>query len=859
MPLARGTRLGPYEVLAPLGAGGMGEVWRAHDTKLARDVALKVLPDHLSDDPKALARFENEAKAVAALSHPHILAIHDFGRIDGVSFVVTELLEGETLRAALLRGPLSLRKVLDVASQLADALAAAHEKEIVHRDVKPENVILTKDGRAKLLDFGLARHDAAFRSSDDTHSPTVSRNTDPGTILGTVSYMSPEQAQGHPAGYRSDQFSLGVVLYEMLAGKRPFHGPSSAETLAAIIRAEPEPFGATVPAPVRWILDRLLAKDPADRYDSTRDLARELANVRTHVSEATTLAENGAGRFTGSRRLRVAAAALAVATGAGVAGALVGRLASEKPAPSFQRLTFRRGHVTGARFAPGGEGVVYSAAWDGAPSRVFAVDLDSRESRPAALPGARLLAVSATGELALGLGDGLRCFVSARAASPLAVVPLSGGTPRPVEQDVLFADWSADGTAMATVRRAGRLWHLEYPAGKVLARSPALMTDVRVSPRGDAVAFLEHPFGGDVNGHVVVVDRSGAQRLTRTYHYAAGLAWSAAGDEVWFTASVMGERKKLRAVTLAGRERVVYGDTGALVLHDVARDGRVLLAREDFRRRIFFRDVGSGEAREVSWQDRPRLFDLTADGRRFAFWESGEGASRGATRFYLRETSGEAPVRLETGGRGLIFSPDGRWVVTTTSGSEAATAHVYPVEGGRVRTVELRGFRTCLAGLMPDAKGLWVGDVTEGRPQRTWLLAGESSPARPVTPEGVAARYPWVTRDGTAVVGSSGPSLALYPVAGGEPVPLLGVGAGERLAGWGPSADSVYAHDPTDIPTTVYRVDLATGARSTVYRVGPTDLAGVRNVEVFVTPDGLRYAFEVHEVQQEIHVANGLR
>ncbi len=231
MPLAPGTRLGPYEVLAPLGAGGMGEVWRARDTKLARDVALKVLPDHLADDPKALARFENEAKAVAALSHPHILAIHDFGRIDGVSFVVTELLEGETLRAALLRGPLPLRKALDVAAQLADALAAAHEKEIVHRDVKPENVILTKDGRAKLLDFGLAHHDTAFRSGDDTHSPTVSRNTDPGTILGTVAYMSPEQAQGHPAGYRSDQFSLGVVLYEMLSGKRPFHG--------AVLRRDP--------------------------------------------------------------------------------------------------------------------------------------------------------------------------------------------------------------------------------------------------------------------------------------------------------------------------------------------------------------------------------------------------------------------------------------------------------------------------------------------------------------------------------------------------------------------------------------------------------------------------------------------
>ncbi len=334
----------------------MGEVWRARDTKLARDVALKVLPDHLSDDPKALARLENEAKAVAALSHPHILAIRHFGRIDGISFVVTELLEGETLRAALLRGPLPLRKALDVAAQLADALAAAHEKEIVHRDVEPENVILTKDGRAKLLDFGLAHQDTAFRSSDDTHSPTVPRNTDPGTILGTVSSMSPEQAQGHPAGFRSGQFSLGVVLHEMLSGKRPFHGPSPVETLAEIIRAAPEPLGAVAPSaptPVRWIVDRLLAKDPADRYDSTRDLARDLATCRQHLSEATTSSPSAVpalGAVAHGRRsvwLPVASLALACALSAGYwLGGVRSRPKPEPPSRSETRsadLGGRRG------------------------------------------------------------------------------------------------------------------------------------------------------------------------------------------------------------------------------------------------------------------------------------------------------------------------------------------------------------------------------------------------------------------------------------------------------------------------------------------------------------------------------------
>ena len=235
-----GTRLGPYEILSPLGAGGMGEVWRARDTRLGRDVAVKVLPDDVATDPRALARFESEARAVAALSHPNILALVDVGKEGAVSFVVMELLEGETLREALAKGPLPLRKALDVALQVAEGLAAAHGKGIVHRDVKPENVFVTKDGRAKLLDFGIARQRSPA-GRDETQSPTVDKLTSEGAVVGTVAYMSPEQARGETVDFRSDQFSLGVVLYEMLTGKRPFGGASAAETIAAIIRDEPEP------------------------------------------------------------------------------------------------------------------------------------------------------------------------------------------------------------------------------------------------------------------------------------------------------------------------------------------------------------------------------------------------------------------------------------------------------------------------------------------------------------------------------------------------------------------------------------------------------------------------------------------
>ncbi|MGE5277191.1 MAG: serine/threonine-protein kinase, partial [Acidobacteriota bacterium] len=377
MSLSPGSRLGPYEILAPLGAGGMGEVYRARDARLGRDVAIKVLPEELSADSGRLKRFEKEARAASVLNHPNIVTIHEIGRTDETFFIVMELVSGKTLRELVAPGPLPTRRVLSIGAETAEGLAKAHAAGIVHRDLKPENLMVTEDGHVKILDFGLAKLTQAETTAqgEATHAPTVSRGTEPGVVMGTVGYMSPEQASGLPLDYRSDQFSFGSVLYELTTGRPAFEKRTRPETLAAIIREEPEPIvslAPKTPAPLRWIVERCLAKEPRERYASTEDLARDLDHLKNHVSEATGAVEAVAAQPS-RRGRRLAPAILAAGLLAAVAiGFLAGRQAAPRPStPSFQKLTFRRGEIGEARFAPDGQTVVYNAAWDGNPTELF--------------------------------------------------------------------------------------------------------------------------------------------------------------------------------------------------------------------------------------------------------------------------------------------------------------------------------------------------------------------------------------------------------------------------------------------------------------------------------------------------------
>ena len=518
MNLSSGTRLGQYEIVDRLGAGGMGEVYRARDTSLGREVAVKALSGELTHDRERLSRFEAEARSASALNHPNIVTIHEIGRCDEMPFIVMELVDGRTLRDILYGGALPLRRAVGLAAQLSDALARAHDAGIVHRDLKPENIMVTKDGLAKILDFGLAKVDRVERHGlvgpdGDGADRTLTEETREGAVVGTSGYMSPEQASGQPVDFRSDQFAFGSLLYEMLTGKRAFQQPTRAETLAAIIRDEPEPISSAaprVPTPLRWIVERCLAKPRDERYASTRDLARDLQGVRDRFSqiEGEPASVSPAGRTRGRARFWLSAG-VALAAAALVASAyLFGSAARERGMPSFRRLTFRDGTIWNARVAPDGQTIVYGAAWGGGPIQIYSTRAEIPESLALPLPAANVLAVSPAGEMAISL--------AARASGPFLTVgtlarsTLAGGGTREMLESVQAADWAADGASLCVLRTVAGKSRIEFPIGKVVAEVPSgYFSHPRVSPRGDLVAFIEHPMRGDDGGAVAIVDREG--------------------------------------------------------------------------------------------------------------------------------------------------------------------------------------------------------------------------------------------------------------------------------------------------------------------------------------------------------------
>jgi len=862
MTISPGSRLGPYEVLSPLGTGGMGEVWRARDPRLGREVAIKVLPEELSADDERLKRFEREARAASALNHPNIVTIHEIGEADGRAFLVMERIEGQTLRELLEDGPLSPRRLLPIACQIADGLARAHEGGIVHRDLKPENVMVTKEGFVKILDFGLAKlTPPETKVASLTEMPTASVGTAAGIVLGTVGYMSPEQASGKQLDYRSDQFSFGMILYEMATGRRAFRKATPVETLSAIIREDPEPIGSVnpqAPAPLRWIIERCLAKNPEERYVSTRDLARDLASVRDHLSETAILGETPLPVPPRSRALLwpvLAVVPLLVVIAA--ASFFLGERAGKNPTPSFQRLTFRRGYIFSARFAPDGRTVVYGAAWDGKPVQLFSTRPQSPESVPFPLPGADILAISSSGELALSLGR--HFFDSWESSGTLARVPLSGNAPREVLENVLAADWAPNGADLAVVRIAGPRMRLEYPIGNSLYETAGWIGNPRVSPKGDFVAFLDHPLRGDDAGSLILMNRAGKRKvLTEPSYSAQGVAWSSEGREIWFTASSGSIVRALRAVTLSGRSRLIANYLGTL--HDLSPDGRALIARDSVRSRVFGLSPGDTSERDLSWLDGSAAEDLSFDGRTLLLAEKGEGGG-GTGSVYVRKTDGSPPIRLGEG-YALALSPDKRWALAAPISFTELL--LLPTGIGQARKLERGGIESYQsARFLPDGKRVLFAGKEPGHRARLYIQDLGGGGSKPITPEGAGATFRGnvVSPDGLFVTGP-GPAqgFSLYPVEGGAPIPIPGLEEGEVPVQWTADRRSLYVYRPAQAPARVFLLGLSSGRRTLWKELMPFDRAGASSVlNIAIAPDGKSYAYDYGQVLSDLYLVEGLK
>ena len=859
---APGASLGPYEILGSIGAGGMGEVYRARDPRLGREVAIKVLPSQFAADAERLRRFEQEARAAAALNHPNILAIYDLGtQPNGSPYIVSELLEGETLRDKLRSGPLPLRKATDYAAQVARGLSAAHEKGIVHRDLKPENLFVTRDGRAKILDFGLAK--LTERAADEVHSSApTEQGTTPGMVLGTVGYMSPEQVRGVATDHRSDIFSFGAILHEILSGKRCFRGDTTADTMSAILKDDPPELTETnrqVPPALERIVRHCLEKNAEERFQSARDIAFDLEALSSASSSALAPVTPS---VVGTRQRRRAVFATVGTVGliaALVLGmALGGRWSTRQP-PQFQQLTFRRGSVEGARFAADGHTVVYAASWEGNPPELYSARDDGQGGRPLGISGARLLALSSSGEMALLTKvQPPRNWID---LGTLARAPLAGGAPRELMENVVAADWSPDGKELAISRfdAASNHWKLEYPIGTVRYEAEDWISHVRISPDGDRIAFLDHPGTGDDRGKVAVIDLRGRKKdLTGDSASVQGLAWAPGGNEIWYTASPNGNNRVLYAVTLSGKQRLVAAVPGKLQLEDIASDGRALLQMQSSGRAMV--GVQAGQTREIplGWLDYPFPRDLTPDGKTLLFEEEGEGGGPRYTVF-VRGTDASPAVAIGDGYAAGI-SPDGKWAVTQSADDQHRLT-IVPVGAGEARPVAVSDVSYSLGHWADNRYFVGLGQQP-GRPMRVYLIDTTTGAVKPLTPEGTFTTVlPLPSADGQWLpVRDADGHFWLWPIHAGEKRALPGVLPQQFVVGWRDSKTIYLASNRVEdrIPRRIYLLDINTGKQQFWKALGPADIAGVRAIGPVVFA-GSTYVYGYTRQLSDLFLTTGLK
>ncbi len=863
MPLTPGTKLGPYEILSALGAGGMGEVYRARDTRLGRDVAVKVLPASFAADPERLRRFEQEAKAVAALNHPNILAIFDIGQHGETHYLVSELLEGETLRDALRRGVLSHRKAVDYAIQIAHGLGAAHEKDIAHRDLKPDNIFITREGRVKILDFGLAKTVKTSTPGSQTSLATMTSAapaTDVGTVVGTAGYMSPEQVRGAQIDCRTDIFSFGAVFYEMLCGQRAFQRETTAETMTAILKEDPPELmesGRQIPPGLDRIVRHCLEKSPAQRFQSARDLAFDLESLSTltgsgSISTATVKQRRHWGWVVGIAALVITAAAL---------GWKLSSVSHPASNTQFHQLTYRRGQLVGnARFTPDGKDVIYTAAWDSPEPELYTVSVDGVGGHSLGIRNARLLSISRRGELAIALSPtDIATFMS---AGSLARTDAGSNAPKPEIANVVAADFTPDGSALAIVRYtpADGMCQLEYPIGKVLHRA-SLIDNLRFSPDGRYLAFITHDNNSDDRGRAIVL-RSSGEKVTESplFESAQGLAWTPSGNQVWISSPL--ESGAIRALDLSGKISTPLAVPGRLRMQDIAANGQMLVEQGLARRGIVVSANHGESVKDLSWLDFSYLRAISDDGKTILFEE--EGSSSNNYQVFVRDVDGSPAVALGDG-YALALSRDKRWALGQKLTDPVQEIWLLPVGPGEARRISPPNLQPLIAAsFLSDGKRIIYVANEAGHPLRTWMQELDSPTPRPVTPEGifgwlVSPDDKWLLTNGRRRAAAAVQQAGLVALTGSEVKEIPGLRPDDIILGW-TDDNQLFAGTPDRQRQAFHLIKLNpfTGTRTPFRDLYGIAISGVFPDAPMFTPDGATYGFDYRLRLADLYVVSGI-